>query len=232
MSDDYSKMMAPRASEEIHQGREADATMKPDLHDGMPAPVATAHFDTPPGLTPENLVCMADTRSFVIRDPGTGAALAEFKTAKRLPNGDYYVSLEEAKRAAAVLGGWVPEGAGFSLWSGDPSAPWVDMVEVEPVRRACKHYLRQMTDLSSDRESRFIQRSCLAQRSETGEYVSLRDSALFACSIREPRHLESEALLDGFDDGKMAEAQQKTEMASFDVDAALARENLGVLGQK
>ena len=30
-----------------------------------PSPVVQANFDTPPGLTPENLVCMADTRSFV-----------------------------------------------------------------------------------------------------------------------------------------------------------------------
>jgi len=108
-------------------------------------------------------------------------------------------------------------------------------VVVEPIRPQCAHYLRQQTDLSADRDHRYYARACMAQKTEDGEYYSLRDTLIGACSIREPRHLESEiAILDKFDEEKMLEAQTKSEMEEFDVDKALAEEarngGLGVLG--
>lgn len=202
MSDDYSKMIAPRADEELHSGRESPVIMQPDPKDGLPAPVVQANFDTPPGLSPENLVCMADTRSFVRRkDDGSIMNSYEPSEVQRRADGSYFATEDRGRLQLDVL----------------------------PVRPACVHYLRQMTDISTDRERRFIQRACTAQRSETGEYVSLRDGALYACSMRSPRHLESEQLLEDFDAGKMAEEQKKQAMASFDVDAELAKSSLGVL---
>ncbi len=209
MSDDYSKMIAPRADEELHAGRESPVVMKPG-EDGLPVPVAQAIFDTPPGLSPENLICMADTRSFVSRNSlGEIMRVLTPDQVQRASNGSYFILIDEDGHINSQ---------GGSI-----------RIDVEPVRPQCAFYMRQMTDISTDRERRFIQRACLAQRSETGEYVSLRDGALYACSLRSPRHLESEALLDAFDAGKIAEEQKKQEMASFDVDAALAGEDLGVL---
>lgn len=206
MADDTSKMLAARASEELHDGREAPVVMAVDPKDGMPVQVPQANFDSPPGLSPENLVCMADTSSFVERDV-YGEVLRTWPPS-------------EVTRTA--------DGAYLAKDGGDPNT----RVVVEPIRPACQNYLRQMTDITADREHRFIQRACLAQRSETGEYLSLRDGAVFACSLRSPRDLKSEALLDDFDNGKMADEQKKQEMASFDVDAELAKQSLGVLGDK
>lgn len=213
MSDDYSKMIAPRADEELHDGRESPVVMHLDPKDRLPARVAQANFDTPPGLSPENLVCMADTSSFVTRDD-RGEIRYTFRPDQvvRGQNGLYYYLPEDNSQSRV------------GLLVIDRFA-----IEVEPVRPACKHYLRQMTDISTNRESRFIQRSCLAQRSETGEYVSLRDSALYACTLRSPPHIASEKLLDDFDAGKMAEERKRQEMASFDIDAELAGASLGVL---
>lgn len=108
----------------------------------------------------------------------------------------------------------------------------VAVIRVEPVRPECLHYLRLQTDLAADRDARYLQRACTQQRSEDGEYYSVRDSLIAACNLRSPRHYPSEALLDKFDDDKMNQAREREQMEEFDVDKELAAEgaSLGVLG--
>jgi hypothetical protein len=73
----------------------------------------------------------------------------------------------------------------------------------------------------------------MAQRSETGEYYSVGDAAIYACSLRSPRHLESEQILEDFDALSMEQSLERVKAGSFDVDAELAaEEGLGVLGSK
>jgi hypothetical protein len=103
---------------------------------------------------------------------------------------------------------------------------------VEPIRPECAHYLRMQTDLAADRDHRFIARACMKQRSDDGEYYSVRDTLVAACNLRSPRHFESEQILDDFDQKKISDARAREEMEEFDVDKELEAQQgkLGVLG--
>lgn len=227
MSDDFEKFTTPRADEEIHQGSGAAVVMGVSPDDGLPMQIAERNYDKSPPLSEETLICMADKRSFVVRWEDDGSIRKSFSPSqvKRLPNGQYYVeqSTQELEAYPSSELVCVRDGAG-SHWA----------LLVEPIRPQCIHYLRQQTDLSADRDGRYYARACMAQKTEEGEYYSLRDTLIGACGIREPRHLESEAILDRFDEEKMQEAKSHREMEEFDVDKELAAEarkgSLGVLG--
>ncbi len=225
MSDDFGKFTGPRPDEEMHQGSEVPVTFSIDPNDRMPVPVAADNEDRPPPLAVDTLVCMEDKRSFVIRDPdGSIRVSFEPETVKRMPNGCYFVEREAYQTAAGH------EASSFDmLWTDQRN-----VVKVEPIRPACAHYARLQTDISADRSRRYLSRSCMAQRSETGEYYSVGDAAIYACSLRSPRHLESEQILDDFDALKVQQANEKIQAGLFDVDRALAEEDqsgtLGVLG--
>lgn len=228
MPDDYERFTAPRHDEEMHQSHVSTFAMGMSPEDGLPTLVTPQNLDKSPGLSEETLVCMADKRSFVIRG-ADGSVLVTFKPNEvgQLHDGRYFVSkeylklrLHKSKRKklspVEVLG---PEG-------------YENIYVVEPIRPECVHYLRSLSDLAADRERNFYQRACMAQKSEEGEYYSLRDVRLSACNIRSPRHLASEALMDEFDQKLMTEAKTAREMEEFDVDKALSSEKgkLGVLG--
>lgn len=242
MSDDFGKFTAPRPDEEIHQGSEVPVTFSIDPADRMPVPASADNEDRPPPLAVETLVCMEDKRSFVIRN-SDGSVYVSFEptVVSRLPNGEYFVEL--AVLMPAVNSAY-PDRECFDqpkenftslamshleIWVGNRT-----VARVEPVRPACAHYARLQTDISADRSRRYLSRSCMAQRSETGEYYSVGDAAIYACSLRSPRHLESEQILDDFDALKVQQANEKIQAGAFDVDAELAQENqsgtLGVLG--
>lgn len=227
MPDDFQKFTAPRADEEIHQGAESEPVFGISTEDGLPTQVSRQNFDTAPVLSEETLICMADKRSFVVRreDGSIRAAYAPSQV-KRLPNGEYYVPLPfDEVNAFEVQDRMTLHESRCSVW----------VLRVEPVRPPCAHYFRQHTDLSADREHRYIARACTAQKTEDGEYYSLRDTLISACSLRSPRHLESEiAILDQVDEQMMADARNKQSMEEFDVDKELAEEArkgaLGILG--
>lgn len=254
MSDDFTRFTTPRADEELHQGASPAVVMGVSPEDGMPMQVAERNFDKAPPLSEETLICMADKRSFVVRRPD-GSIWASFEPSQvsRTPAGEYYVA-EQAFFAKVKPPSIPPDLRPLAQASRLISRLWtvaaLDLkahgllmevggaarfVRVAPVRPECAHYLRQQTDLSADREGRYYARACMAQKTEDGEYYSLRDTLVGACSVRSPRHLESEVrLLDKFDAEKMSEAKTQREMEEFDVDKELAEEarkgGLGVLG--
>lgn len=233
MSDDFGKFTAPRPDEEIHQGSQVPVTFGIDPNDRLPVPVMPDNQDRPPPLAVDTFVCMEDKRSFVIRN-SDGSIWVSFepKQVSRLPNGEYFVEAQliyELFGNQGSLGALVDRGLLQTRRGSD------SVVLVEPARPACKHYLRMQTDISADRERRYLTRSCAAQRSETGEYYSVGDSAIYACSMRSPRHLESEQILEDFDAQSMQRSLERVQAGSFDVDAELAAEagsDLGVLGSK
>lgn len=229
MSDDFGKFTAPRPDEELHQGSEVPVTFSIDPNDRMPVPASPDNEDRPPPLAVDTLVCMEDKRLFVIRNSDRSIwAYFTQQEARRAPNGEYFVNLdvisEKQLNADERLRGHM-----FMT-----SNPVREVVRVEPIRPACVHYARLQTDISADRTRRYLSRSCMAQRSETGEYYSVGDAAIYACSLRSPRHLESEQILDDFDALKVQQANEKIQAGLFDVDAELAKEQesgtLGVLG--
>lgn len=233
--DDFVKFTGPRADEEIHQGKPAPVAIGTSPEDGLPMQIAERNYDKAPPLTEDTLICMADKRSFVVRYTD-GSIRVSFEPAEvsRAPSGEYYVSLEafEAKvnTVEPALEQQVrPLVPRILIGRGTHAA------RVEPIRPQCQHYLRMQTDLSADREHRYFARSCMKQKTEEGEFYSVRDQLIGACSIREPRHLASEvAILDAFDDDKIAQATARSEMEEFDIDQQLAKEaaagGLGVLG--
>ena len=254
MSEDFTKFTTPRADEELHQGHEAATVIGISPDDGLPMQVAQRNFDKAPILSEETLICMADKRSFVVRRPD-GSIWASFEPSQvsRTPAGEYYVGEQTffAKvKPVAPLTDQKPSARLSALLNRLWSIAALDLkahgllmevggdarfVRVEPVRPACAHYLRQQTDLSADRDGRYYARACMAQKTEDGEFYSLRDQLVGACSIRAPRHLASEiAVLDQFDEALMREAQVAKSMEEFDVDKELAEEarkgGLGVLG--
>ncbi len=238
--------------EEIHQGSEVPVTFGIDPSDRMPVPVAPDNQDRPPPLAVDTLVCMEDRRSFVIRN-SDGSIWVSFepKEVQRLPNGEYAVEIDPLM---ATVNRTYPDRVvheqsrqNFTSvdsetrlnWEEfrvpDPRGGYRTIIRVEPIRPICEHYLRIQTDISADRERRYLTRSCMAQRSETGEYTSVGDAAIFACSLRSPRHLESEQILEDFDALSMRQSLERVQAGSFDVDAELAAEadsGLGVLGSK
>ena len=237
MSDDYSKFTAPRADEELYQGLETPVTFSINPADGMPTPTAPDHGDKPPPLSVDTLVCMEDRRSFVIRN-SDGSIWQSFEPSevKRLPNGEWFVELSPLLDLPSIDNSVVPdlgalEAVIMTIRREDQS---VKVMRVEPVRPACRHYLRMQTDTSLDRTKRYVSRACMAQHSDTGEYISVGDAGIFACNIRSPRHLETEALIDYFDEVKIQQGLDREKAGAFDVEAELAAEKkdggLGVLG--
>lgn len=163
--------------------------------DGLPrqvVPTSVKLAQAPP-LTLDNLICQADRTKFVTRDEH-GEIDREFtpEQVKRWPSGAYYVTVE-----------------------GEITL----RVAVEPVRPACKYYARQHVDFPDDPDFRANLRLCTARRSDAGEFLSLRDMSVFACSLRDPRDPVSEALLDARDDELLTLAKKRED--KFDLDQAL-----------
>jgi hypothetical protein len=227
--DDYGRFVQPRAEEELHQSPPAAVAMGTSPDDGLPMPVALPNIDSAPPLTEDTLVCMADKRSFVVRDY-EGCVLATFTPAvvTRLPNGLYATAIVAASDKEPWPKWWGRRNAEAHLHLRN------ERIVVDPIRPECEHYLRMQTDLAADRDHRYIARACRAQRAEDGEYYSVRDTLVSACNMRSPRHYESEALLDKFDEALISRERAREDQESFDVDAELAAElaksDLGVLG--
>lgn len=230
--DDYDKFVRSSAAEELHQHSPVPLAIGTDPTDGLPAQIAPRNFDKSPPLTEDTLVCMADKRSFVIRDKD-GFVLQAFppSVVQRLPNGGYFVlaTLLDKDVRSHVSAGWTDVLSEIRIPETDQ---FVKVAAVEPIRPACGHYIRMQTDLAADREARYIVRACQAQRDETGEYYSVRDSLISACTLRTPRHYESEQLLDAFDTDKIAQAKIRQEQEEFDIESELEREAADAAGPK
>jgi hypothetical protein len=233
---DASKFTAPHLNEELHQGMEVPVTFSIDPTDRMPVPHTPENHDVPAPLAVDTFVCMEDKREFVIRN-SDGSVWVSFKPEQvaRMPNGEYYVTKADLDLEAARKSDWEVSFAwlgekGLLLSTGAVNGHTV--IAVEPIRPRCVHYLRVLTDISADRSRRFLTRACMKQQSDSGEYYSVGDSAIYACGIREPRHQASEEELDRFDDFSMQESVERQKASAFDVDAELAKEktDLGILG--
>lgn len=210
------------ADEELYQHAPAPTAMGINPADGMPQHLNLSGMLAAPPLRVETMVCMADTREFVIRDEW-GDVIESFapNEVSRAPDGSYRVSTSELLRRRAQRQGLLGR---FWRWLTQhvfrDSDGWS---EVEPIRPACRFYARSLTDIAGEQKSRFVQRVCLAQKTDNGEYVTLRDSMIFACEIREPRDVSSEAELDRGDAERIERAEKAVaDQEVFDPSAELA----------
>ncbi len=170
--------------------------------DGLPRQVVptSVKLAQAPTLRLDNLICMADTSNFVVRNHyGLVVATYSPDRVRRFPDGRYYVETL------------------------DPDEDDLDRITlVEPIRPQCQHYVRQLVDFPDDPDFKAYIRLCSARRTDSGEFLSVRDMAVFACELREPRDPVSEQIMDAFDQSLLAAARQAAEI--FDVDAALTQE--------
>lgn len=145
--------------------------------------------DIPP-LSPETLVCMADTSRFVVRN--------EYKQITKewppeevdyYPNGKYYLKKD---------------------------ADDADKIEVEPIRPRCQNYVRQMAMFDYNAEAKVHLRLCSARRTTEGTFMTVRDSAMWACTMREPRDTVTEQkCLDSFDTEKVEQGKNREHFSIF-----------------
>lgn len=202
-----------------------------DPADGLPRAVAASPLEAnlAPALSVARFVCMADTSKFVRRNGETGEIEIEFspEVVIRSPNGNYWV------KQSQVPVEWL---ANLLHLSRETAAIQIEMnpdelIGVEPIRPRCKHYWRQLFPFQNQKEHNKCQRYCAALKNDQGELLSLSDQEVLACEIREPRHPESEAMIDEFDAVVIARGMEERE-EEFDIDAELAKDSkgLGILG--
>jgi hypothetical protein len=214
-----------RADDELYQhvpDNPADWAEYAMAEDNLPTTVAPMQMPFAPPLTPERCVCIADTRRFVIRNRW-GEIIVGFDPAvvEQADNGEYRVAFSELARALRgegrrLLG--LRRLRDLPILVGRIRPPWVI---VDPLRPECRHLATQMTDFQDNAEHMFVARLCSARRSD-GEFLTVRDSQIFACKLRSPRDFESEQRIHRFDAAKIRQGYEREQGGKeFDVDEAL-----------
>lgn len=195
------------AADEYHEAFGSPQIQRVIDDDGMPTPVineANEDAHAPAFLPEENQVCAAIWSEFVMRDYEWGEIIARFAPEKvtRTPNGKFRADLKDAS------------------WTHDKIRDFApiehDTVEVEPIRRQCEHYLLQLRppppSMAHILKYGELNRYCTARRSVAGAFLSLKDDAMRACSLRSPPDGKSAELLRSFD----TDLAEKSKHRSFE----------------
>jgi hypothetical protein len=204
---DYFDQEHPGAGE-FHQHKENRFAAGMDPQDGLPRPLSSVSQEDSyvPGLSPKTFVCMEDRSQFVVRSAdGTIVGYLQPDQVQEVARGTFAPLDKTFGDGGAILSALARGG------------------RIEPIRLGCQHYARQMIDMPDNPRHRMMIRLCTAQRTETGEYVSLRDAQMFGCELRSPRDAESEAVLDEFD-AKLLTLAANRDQKPFDVHQALEKE--------
>ena len=180
--------------------------------DGMPT-IGPIDPDYVPALSKETLVCMGDTSKFVVRDQ-FGYIKAEFgpERVERAPSGDYLVLLGEPQDYDIVE--WLRK---QEVYIRNPDGKITAKIQVEPLRPQCRHYVRKQMPMEEAHDCRKVYRLCAARRTTEGTFMSVGETAVWACSMREPRDMVSEKILDDFDAQKVKEGAARTYHSIFNV---------------
>src|SRR5882672_5236129 len=211
-SGDLTDVERPKIGDDIYQHPHRPQLPVMDPQDGMPRAISPLSMEDSkaPSLDPETFVCMAQDEEFVIRDYW-GDILVRvhaFLVRRKLSEDgseDWLAPLTQEQHKAA--------GEPIALTGGKDF-----LYGVEPLRPQCQHYKRVMTDFENT-DSKGVERVCTAQRTDSGEFLSLRDQRVYACEHRSPRDFVSEERLRKFDERAMALAKKPDE--EWDGEAAL-----------
>jgi hypothetical protein len=154
-----------------------------------------------PPLALDTLVCLPDESSFVRRERSWGTVLKMF-------------SPDEVEQM--------------------PNGRWrhkVDLLEVEPVRPRCRHFVRQFMDITDDDKGGMLERCCTARRDSGGEFLSLMNAQMAACELREPRDMATEDLIRRYDRLKIQlGAERRRDGAGLDLTKVGVDENADLKG--
>ena len=209
---------------ELHDHQDAQLQIGFDPQDQMPK-ILSGSFEgsLAPTLDPETLLCMEDSSSYVLRDAG-GNVMARFApdevdrtgsvpTVSRISALSHLAPrypvprFRDTRRLRLAVG---------ALLDGPT-------VRVEPVRPQCRHYARQIIDFPGEAGHIMMRRFCRANRTDDGEYESVREALVFACELRDPRDSSSEDQIHKFDDDRVRAGRQRNKEHTFDVAAELRR---------
>jgi len=199
---------SPDAGDEFHPFDEVYDAYQPGPAkrtigaDGLAETLDTTSESDIPALSTESLVCMGDYSRFVSRD-SWGRILAEFEPSevRRMPNGRWSVAAALLKeRSQGELGGYARES---------------ELMSVEPVRPQCRHYVRQKGTFHLNAAHKKYYRLCAARRTTEGTFMTVSDSGMYACDMREPYDVASAALIDDFDQLKIAQGAKREHLPIF-----------------
>jgi hypothetical protein len=215
----------PKFSEEINEAYSPEpATMVLHPEDGLPVPAdERSDLAIAPAFTYDNMVCVEDARVLVEifkEEWGFGEGVKVCPAARRL---DEEVYREDGPIRIRQLSMYLEDGSERIRRRFEPTMAtkrygqlYVETegahVPVRPIRPQCAHYTRQVFSNDSipdpnDAGHLIIFRNCSARRSIGGAYLSLRDEAMYACSLRLPPHQDSlDKYLDGPDTAKLRRA--------------------------
>lgn len=211
----------PGINSDLYQHTHRPQPIGSDPSDGLPRPVSpvTMEQSRAPALSLDSFVCAEDASAYVLRrcyggdvvvtvNPGQVTVRPDGTTVVHKNN----LSPEDWEKALR----YAKEDALFG-------SERMTYFYVEPLRPQCAHYKRVLTDLEGDGKAKSCERSCSAQRTESGEFASLRDTRVYACEFRSPPDFVSLQRLKDFD-RKAMEASVR-ENQELDLEAALAAVN-------
>jgi hypothetical protein len=172
--------------------------------DGLPQTVDTTTPSDIPALSKETLVCMGDFSKFVCRDKW-GCTTAEFEPSEvtRMPNGEWVAPMRLVVERLKPRPHW-----SFL----DQTS---DYHPVSPIRPPCRHYVRQLGSFEHNAQNKATYRLCAARRTTEGTFMSLRDTGLWGCDMREPYDAASVKAIDDFDAQKIAEGARRQHLPMF-----------------
>lgn len=217
---DLNDLERPRLGDDLKQHPHHPQLPVIDPADGLPkmATATTMADSLAPALTLDTFVCMADEGAF----QSWSGICYDISGHQSWNTGRKF--LKERAVFQEKLGGWyvllTPEEIKAMDISQVIDISGEKWAQVQPIRPQCEYYKRVMTDFESQDGIKQVERVCTAQRTEGGEYVSLRDTRVYACEHRSPPDFVSAERLRKFDQERLQSAQKQTE--EFDVEAALA----------
>lgn len=88
---------------------------------------------------------------------------------------------------------------------------------VKPKREPCVHYVRQKLQSDLNPQIKIVSRLCSARRDRQGAFMSVRDRAVYACDMREPKDWKSVEELDAFDREKISQGRQREFFSLFNL---------------
>jgi len=182
--------------------------------DGLPVTMDQTTESDIPALSTESLVCMGDYSAFVIRN-SWAEVLVRFTPAQvtRAPNGRWRTRREVFEEICRAQN---PEKS-RELQQFALSMSWsdTDWVEVEPIRPPCRHYVRQKGSFHLNASRTKYYRLCSARRSTEGTFMTVSDTGMWACDMRDPYDATTSQQLEDFDKLKVEQGKTREHLPIF-----------------
>ena len=213
--------------------------------DGLPMRMDQTEESDIPALSKTSLVCIGDFSKFVLRDRwGDLIATIDPKDVERAPDGRWRARAAVVEKAAEfwvaaikkkvadlkkenIEGVEVQESTNaLALILSAQAEPGeivqfeLEWVEVFPIRPPCRHYVRQQGSFNLNAAKKAHYRLCSARRTTEGTFMTVRDTGIWACDMRDPFGASSVKALDDFDEKKIKQGESREFLSIFESTSA------------